>query len=214
LDVAGSATLVPLARGEHVVSGLSRNEQLIKFFVQASSNRLGRTILVKLIYLADHEARRYTGAPLSTFTWTREPQGPFDPAFYAAKDSLVAKGLILEIPGLTPFGNKWYQYQDAQRFVEYDFSPPERRILEYIVTTYGNRTREEILADVYHTPPMQAVESQPRHTPVPMEMADNVKKKEFGGVDLAELIAAQERFRRGVGVPGDEVIQFLRQGVA
>ena len=197
-----------------MVSGLSRNEQLIKFFVQASSHRLSRTILVKLMYLADYEARRYLGAPISRFDWTREPQGPFDPAFYRAKELLVEKGLLHEVTDVTPFGNPWYQYQDIPTVVEFDFTPSERRILEYIVSTYGNRSREEILADVYETPPMKAVENEPRHTPVPMAMVDRVKQREFGGVVLDELIEAEERFRKGLGVPGTEIIQLLRQGAA
>ena len=197
-----------------MVRGLSRNEQLIKFFVQAAPDRLGRTVLVKLMYMADYEARRYLGSPLSEFTWTREPQGPFDSAFYSAKDSLVAQGLIVELTNATPFGNPWYQYQDTPTGAEFDFKASERRILEYIVSTYGDQSREEILADVYATAPFKAVEDKPRHTRIPMEIADGIKKKEFGGVDLDELIEAAERYRRGLGVPGDQVIQLLRQGVA
>lgn len=197
-----------------MVSGLSRNEQLIKFFVQAVPHRLGRTILVKLMYMADYEARRYLGAPISRFEWTREPQGPFDHAFYAARDALVDKGLLVELKDVTPFGNPWYQYRDTPTLVEFDFSPAERRVLEYIVATYGNHSREEILADVYTTAPFKAVEDSPRHTRIPMEIVDEARKREFGGVNLEELIEAEERFRRGLGVPGSEVIQVLRRGVA
>ncbi len=197
-----------------VLSGLNRNEQLVKFFVQACPQRLGRTQLVKLLYLADFEACRYLGAQLSRFEWTREPQGPFDRAFYDAKDSLVELQAIFEAGDVTPFGNPWYQYRDNPEVtVRFDFSPAERRILEHIVTTYGSRSREEIIQDVYLTPPFVAVEDSPRHTRLPMELVTGQKKAEFGGVDLEALIAAEQRRARGEGVPWQVYRKQLLEGV-
>ena len=44
-------------------AALTRDEQIVAYFVRkcASKKPLGRTHLMKLVYLADHEARRYLG---------------------------------------------------------------------------------------------------------------------------------------------------------
>lgn len=198
------------AKKNEEIVGLSRNEQLLKYFVQSCPRRLGRTQLIKLVYLADYEARRYLGVPISSFEWKREPQGPFDDAFYAVKDGLVSKGEVKEIQGVTPFGNAWYQYADSGSPLKPDFSPAEQRILHYIVKAYGNKSREEILVDVYATSPFRAVEEAPRGTPVPMESVNQERAAQLGGLSLDAIIAGERRIRGGGGVPLSEVINLLR----
>jgi hypothetical protein len=189
---------------------LSRNEQVLKYFVQSCPQRLGRTQLVKLVYLADFEARRYLGAPISSFEWKREPQGPFDDEFYTVKSALVQKGEIKEIEGLTPFGNPWYQYVDAGGPLRSEFSPAEQRILHYIVKAYGNKSREEILEDVYNTSPFKAVEEAPRGTPVPMDSVNQERTVQLGGLSLDAIITGERRISSGGGVPLVQVVNLLR----
>jgi hypothetical protein len=189
---------------------LTRNEQLLKYFVQSCPKRLGRTQLVKLVYLTDYEARRYLGNPISSFQWKREPQGPFDEEFYTAKQGLVDKGEIRELEGLTPFGHAWYQYVDAGNPLNPDFTAAERRILRYIVEAYGEKSREEILVDVYATSPFKTVEDSPRGTPLPMDQVNNEKTMELGGLSLAAIIGGEQRIRAGEGIPLSHVLKLLR----
>lgn len=190
--------------------GLSRDEQLLKFFVQSCPQVLGRTQLVKLLYLADHEARRYTGKPLSTFEWKREPQGPFTERFYDVKDQLMDHGLVAELRGVTPFGNAWYQYVDKDGPVEYDFDAAEVRILRFIVQAYGGKSREEILQDVYATKPFLEVKDEPRGTPIPMDVVDGERARELGGISLSAAIEGERRLRAGQGQALSVLVGRLR----
>lgn len=189
---------------------LTRNEQLLKYFVQCCPQRLGRTQLVKLVYLADYEARRYLGSPISSFEWKREPQGPFNEEFYTAKQALVEKGELKEIEGITPFGHAWYQYVDLGNPLKAEFSLAERRILRHIVEAYGEKSREEILVDVYATSPFKAVEDSPRGTALPMESVNNEKTVQLGGLSLTAIIQGERSIRAGEGIPLTQVIRLLR----
>jgi hypothetical protein len=191
--------------------GLSRDEQLLKFFVQSCPQRLGRTQLVKLVYLADHEALRYLGSQISQFEWKREPRGPFTEKFYDVKNKLVDRELITEVEDVTPFGHPWYQYVDRDGPVKFDFTPSEERILRFIVQTYGGKSREELLQVVYDTKPFLEVEEKPRGTPIPMQMVSGERVSELGGVSLDAVIQGERRLRGGGGVFLSDLIQQLRQ---
>lgn len=200
--------------GTKAITDLSRNEQIMKFFVQSCENRLGRTQLVKLMYLADHEARRYLGVPLSTFVWSRQPRGPFTEEFYAVKASLTAKDQIKEIEDVTAFGNPWYQYVDGGGHATFDFTPEESRILAYVVRVFGKKSREEILEDVYSTQPFLNVQDAPRDTPLPMDIVNNERSSAMGGISVAAVIEGERRIRAGEGIPFSALIRSLRTATA
>src|SRR3990167_3197938 len=92
--------------GQHMTANekLSREEQLIAYFVTRCSGHLGRTQLVKFLYLADYEARRYLGKPLSGFQYFWHHYGPFDHAIYENLENLKTRGFVDEESILFPTG--------------------------------------------------------------------------------------------------------------
>src|SRR5688572_29443700 len=71
---------------------LSKNAQVLKFFLQQCKDGAGRTRLQKLAYLADLESRKLLGHPISDFNYIWHHHGPFDSALYDAINELSIKG--------------------------------------------------------------------------------------------------------------------------
>ena len=181
--------------------GLTRNEELILFFARRCSGFAGRTKLVKLIYMADHEAYRFLGEPISEFRWTRRDYGPFDPAFYDAQESLEARELLaIEIHG------DWHRFQGAGPTPDFSFTPAESVVLEHIVKEYVPMKTEDLMTNVvYKTRPFVAVENE-KFATIPMDMVSG----EMGGLDIESIQAARQRIRAGQGVPLADALSAIR----
>jgi hypothetical protein len=189
---------------------MTRNEQVLTYLVQACSGRLGRTQLVKLMYLMDYEAYRYLGRPITEFEWKTDNYGPFDRDFFAVLGHLQEEGFIAEEAYPTPFGNVGYRYH-SRRPTAYELSLADRRIVNFVVETYAKMAREALVDDVvYQTEPFLAVKDEGNGVEMRWDTVENQRKEALGNVDLEEVERAKQDLRAGKGVPLAVLLDVLR----
>lgn len=176
---------------------VGRNAQILKYLTERSQ-RVGATKLVKLAYLADIVCRKYLGRPVTEFEWILYDYGPFDFAFYGARDELISVGAAEE--QRTSYPKADYEERtlvDLGLPVQYELSETDVRILDYVIDLYGDLPLQGILEKAYETRPMELVQAEGRERDrLPMEVVDNEERDEmdFG---LEELDAARRRIRSG-----------------
>lgn len=190
-------------KGRH---GLSRNAQVLRYILGVAPG-VGRTKLLKFAYLADCEARRYLGRPISEFGYIRYDQGPFDQAFYKAVEELESAKLI-DVSRVTfPNGYEGYCHRPTQEAVEYHFSPGESAVLDFVATTYWNVPARDLCDDVvYETEPMKS--GVEMNKALPMGVLDKPKDDLFG-FNLERLLASEESARSGKHRPVTEAMDAI-----
>jgi hypothetical protein len=169
---------------------------MLLFFVSKGGGYIARTKLVKLMYMADLEATRFLGGPISDFRWTKRDYGPFDPAFYQVQDSL--EGSFLEVENYVGSGGReWHRYQTIRTPPVGALSDAQLRILADVFKAYGSMNTNTFVKEVvYKTSPFVAVANAPDRTPIPIEAVRGVD-----GISEEDEVAGRERIRAGQGVP-------------
>lgn len=194
---------------------LSKEDQLIAFFVNQCSGRIGRTQLMKFLYLADYEARRYLGKSLSSIDYVWYHYGPYDRELNARLDRLIASGVVRSETQEFPTGKFGYRYSAGQRDVAYSLHPDEFHILSYICETYSEMSLRDLLDEVvYETEPMKnAQEKNAKNESLNMGLVDNQKRYELG-VPFDELLARSREARLGKKVSWEEMIERINSSTA
>jgi uncharacterized protein YwgA len=180
---------------------------MLKFFLQQTPKGLGQTRLQKLAYLADLEARKLIGRPISDFRYTFHHYGPFDSALYDAIQELTETGYASrsEVDYGEGFVEK--RVRDTGRPALLDFAPAELEILSYVVEKYTRTPLKSLLDDVvYETEPMKNV--QKRGQQLDMDRMNNVDKRRLG-FDLEKVIEAE----RATDRPAKDFFNELRAKV-
>jgi hypothetical protein len=190
---------------------LSREEQLIAFFINACDGKIGRTQLMKFLYLTDYEARRYLGRPLSNLDYIWHHYGPYDAAVGEVVKGLTDQAIIQEHTVVYPTGQVGYRYYWGGKPITYDFLPIELQILGYIYRTYSKMNLRALLDDVvYETEPMQqARELGAKQEGLNMSMVDGTKRVCYG-ISFEELFDRIQRVRAGEFRTHAEVMRDLR----
>lgn len=153
---------------------LSRRQEILAYFVDACSGRIGRTQLVKLMYMADFESYRYLGRSLSDFHWTKQHFGPFDEEFYSTKESLEARGLLDEETKSNARGEESHTCHISGPLPELSFSAGELAILNHVIKEYSKLSRDQLVNEVvYKTRPFRAVRDEALGTPIPLDTVAN-----------------------------------------
>jgi hypothetical protein len=205
---AGKDGIWPKPREEACLSVLSRNAQVLRYLLEVAPG-IGHTKLAKFAYLADLEAWKHLGRPISHFNYVRAAHGPFDGrAFYAARDELVMRGMITDAQ--TQYGDYLtYQMNPTDRGVEYCFSPPEMEILRYVAETYLEKTARDLCDDVvYKTAPMQNAK-EGRHLEMKKVIRKPTIRHEYG-FKLERMIAGEASAKAGRFQPLAKVLSGLR----
>lgn len=191
---------------------LSREEQLVAFIVNRCKGRVGRTRLMKLLYLADYESRRYLGRPISEIPYIWYNHGPFDSDIYSWLDRLKSVGIIEEHV-VRAKGNKTaHVYGATGSSPQLDFLPDEVEILSYVCRQYAEVEFRELLEDiVYDTEPMvKAKAEEARGEILDMTIVNNLKAREFA-IPYSEVLARIRDVRAGRFVTHrDAMAQFDR----
>lgn len=183
---------------------LSRNAQVLRYLLAVAPG-VGRIKLVKYAYLADCEAYRYLGRAISNFRYRFDKHGPFDRAFFAAKDELVRAGVATETPTrIGPYDG--YDYRPTSEAVEYGFTQEEAEILRYVAETYLTESATRLCEDVvYETPPMKAAKVGER-----LNMDVMRKEPDPLGFDLDRLLTSEASVEAGRFRPLRDAVDELR----
>lgn len=185
---------------------LSRNAQVLHYFVQRSPEKLGVVKLQKLAFLADLYAREYLGRPLSDFKYVFYTHGPFDSDLYTAIAELEEAGYVRTRPESFLSGKNRRSILNVRVAEGFDFARPEIEILDYVASVYGRVPLKPLLAEVYATAPMKAAR---KNQPVPMGMADHRAKRTLG-YDLESVLAEEAEIDRGNYVLAADFFNALR----
>lgn len=184
---------------------LSRNAQVLRYLL-GEAPRTGHTKLLKFAYLSDLVARQYLGRPISEFRYRRYDYGPFDSAFYAAKEELLTGGFATSTP--TAIGAYEAQLMaPTDKPVEYAFSVAEAAVLNYVAETYLHHGAAQLCEEVvYRTEPMQGVKMNEE---LPM---DNVNNRPGDPLDfnVERMLAGEASGREGRTRPLGDVLRELR----
>lgn len=189
---------------------VSKNAQIIKFFTQLADNGIGRTKLFKLAYLADLEARKLMGRPISSFDYQWHNHGPFDRNVYEAIEELENSGLAETRPLHHGSGHVEKRLVDVKaQAALLGFSPAENEILQYVAARYMAVPLQELLDDiVYQSKPMKAVEKRGDH--LDMAIVDKAEERRVGFV-FEDVVAADLASREEGGyMLADEFFDGLR----
>lgn len=189
------------------MSELSRNAQVLRYLLEAAPG-VGHTKLAKFAYLADLEAWKYLGRPISELRYVLDRHGPFDaPAFFEALEQLVARGYAAQ--SSVPCGPyQGYEVRPTSEPVEYGFTLAEAAVLGHVVNTYLGLTAKELCEDVvYQTEPMRNVKKVGER--IPMEKVTRDSADELG-FRLERMLAGEQSAEAGRVRPMAEVLSGLR----
>lgn len=191
---------------------LGREEQMLAFFVQNCNGRVGRTQLIKFLYLADYEARRFLGRPISSVVYEWYHYGPYDHQFQSRLSTLRNSGVILEEPVAYPNGLRGYIYVSGETQFDLNFDPDEVAVLEHVCKTYSRINLQSLLDDiVYETEPMRnAQQRDARNQPLEMNLVDSSRRFDLG-VPYDVLMRRKAAARRGEVVDHAEAMTRLRE---
>lgn len=190
----------------------TKNEQIIKFIVERLSGRLGRTHLLKLVYLADYHFHKLTGNPISTLNYYWYQHGPFDRSFYDDINSL--KGTYIDEQEVCFPSCRGYVFHDISHQMKYDeLSMQDLYMLEYIIKTYGKENLQVLLEDVvYKTEPMEElIKKNAYGVNIPMEIVNNQDKENlYEGLNPEDIIAGEKAIQEGKTCPIEEIFSALQ----
>ncbi len=198
-----------------VARHLSREEELVAFFVGRCDGRLGKTKLMKLIYLADYEARRYLGRPLSNAKYVWYFYGPWDPQLETWIAKLTEANVIVEEAVVYPTGAKGYLYSRGAVDVPGTFTAAENELLSYVCKRYSERPLRELLDEiVYETEPMrEAREAKAKNAPLKMDSVNGAKAKELV-IPFEELLERSRELHAGQGLSHAEAMAEVEKQLA
>lgn len=183
---------------------------MLKYFVQHAGH-LGITKIIKLTYLADLEARRCLGRPITHFEYVFDKHGPFDRRLYSCIRELVDAGLVTQ-QDVRHFAIVEHRILDTGQPVQLSFSPAEEEVLRYLLEQYSSAPLGDLLSEVvYESRPMQRVKVRGERLPMDDE---NDRTRRQTGLDLAELLLAEQEATRGEFKELDEYFGELRASIA
>lgn len=131
----------------------SKLESAIAYLVSELPGGLTKTKLVKLLYLADRQAVKERGTPITGIQYQRYYYGPYSEDIQRAIEEMRGYE-ILEVHGISMLGRSYYKYYpgDTPRFDKLNLSPADQEVLDHIIEEYGSLPLEDLLDKVYNTP--------------------------------------------------------------
>ena len=192
----------------------SREEELVAFFVKhcGGDGNLGRTRLMKLLYLADYEARRFLGRPISGAKYVWHFFGPYEPRLSTWINRLRDGGLLVEAAVTYPSGKSGFLYTPGPKQALRSFKPVEVEILSYVCRQYSRVELRELLDYVvYQTEPMlRAQKRKAKERPLEMDIVNNTKASKLT-VSLEELLERRRQLRAGERLTHADAMVSLEQ---
>ena len=127
-----------------------RFQEALIYFVHVLPG-IGRTKLMKLVFLADVESYKTLGRSLTAETYLSYDHGPWTRELYRALESTPG---IEERSSPMPLGGMKYAYHGTgDRSPMTHLAQADIEILDHVVERWGRRKLRSILDHVYATPP-------------------------------------------------------------
>jgi hypothetical protein len=166
---------------------MSSNEDLIP--------RIGNTILVKLLYLADIESRSILGRSLSTFNYRWDQYGPYDPQIIELATSLCRRGCINRKVVIHRNGDWGSEYTPTQR-IHLRLGEFDQLILDSVIRQHFGKSVARMKNVAYKTVPMQDAKKRKavgKH--LNMSLVDNTRP--LAGLELDRVWQSHAQVERG-----------------
>ena len=175
---------------------ISKNAQVLMYFLEESEKWIGHTRLVKLLYLADLEARKVLGGPLTTLVYVWHHHGPWDTAFFRVREELIDSGFAESREVLSQgYSNRQLRALKG-RPLDDAISVEDLHILRYVAGEYMDTPLTTLLSEiVYKTPPMEAVATKGQQ--LPMNSVNDIERRKTR-IDLKDMLEAE-----GMAAAGD-----------
>ena len=177
----------------------TRLQDIIRYFVRFYPRRVSRTILVKLVYLADVEFFRRYARKMTGLEYQHHHFGPFSWGVIDTADELVAKKLIRTISTTNIYGDPTIVYKSTTEerlgfdsLDSYCFD-----VVRFVNNKFSTLSFTQLLDYVYSTPPMVNVPSG--------EVIN------FDTLRNPVQDALAEHTRANISYKGEELIQNLRK---
>lgn len=175
---------------------------LLRYFAERVPGA-GRTQMVKFLYLADLEARRWIGEPLTDLQYIWHDHGPFNSQILVYLDLLSSAGYLDEIVQEYPNGTRGAHITATDKPLptagDFTLTDDQMAILEHIASAYGRMPLRKLLKDVvYETLPMKdAQERDAKGHLLRMELVDNEARRQ--GFDLNRIRRSVQNLNEGKG---------------
>ncbi len=175
---------------------MNRLKQLIIYFIAHTPYNIGRTELVKMVYLFDHYHCLNTGSQYSEANFIRYNYGPYAFEILSAISDL--QGIICEkaYPNYSR-GNIGYNYEYNGTVLSEDLKLPieQEQIADFVINCANGKSLEELLTFVYNTPPMENILEVERveNRKLFWEELDMNSKRQLPNFSEEKLAAARER---------------------
>jgi hypothetical protein len=179
---------------------------LIHYFVKRVPGA-GRTQVMKFLYLADLEARKYLGRPLSDLDYILWDYGPFDSQVLAQLDDLCARGFLSHETVDYASGKKGHRYGPTDKPLAAHFTEDERAVLDFVAAEYGSMTRQALVEEVvYQSAPMVDAKERGACLGERLRMEPVDGQEQMPGLELGQLLHSIEALDRGEGKSLREVL--------
>jgi len=172
---------------------------VLRFLISHLSGRVGRAQLLKLVYLADVEARRYLGRPLTSLRYTWQPGGPSDKALDRHLERLRAEGNIIDEPVAWRASVSAPLYAFIGPLAATPFTRGEEAVLSYITRSYADSKLGALIDEMIEaTEPMRLARRAARPgARLAMSTENNKAREEYGDVDLERFLESVAQIREG-----------------
>jgi len=184
----------------------------VRFIIAKFPGGVGKTQLMKMLYLADLEAHRFIGRSITGISYRWHDHGPFSSMLYRSIDLLKSGLEIDEAQYTSSHGGpaSKFTYRGIPSISHLD--EIQQILLASVIDEYGKTPLSELLEDiVYKTKPMEIAKAKnDRTSPLEMNAVDHEGSRKYGGVDLYRLIKGETEARSNLFQPIDEVERELR----
>jgi hypothetical protein len=195
-------TATPIARATRTSETEGRGDltpAVLRFLISHLSGRVGRAQLLKLVYLADVESRRYLGRPLTSLRYTWQAGGPSDKALDRHLEVLRADGSIIDEPVAWGVSVSAPLYVFFGPIAATPFTRGEEAVLSFITRSYADSKLGALIDEMIEaTEPVRLARRAHRlGARLAMSTEDNKAREEYGGVDLERLLESEAQIREG-----------------
>lgn len=167
---------------------------------------VGRTQLVKLLYLADAASRSFLGKPITDLEYIWYNHGPFDSRIYNRLSKLSQSGNIQE-NRVKYSSMDGYQYAIGREPDHSALDKHQAAIVEYIIREFGQLRLRALLDYTNKTAPMKkAIADKAKGQPLDMGVLED-RTQEYNSVQIS-----LSQLDRGEGIPLSSLYKRKKTG--